>query len=63
MTDVFNARRKRFVRMSPEDYLKQREQDPASIRRAVIVPPSLENDNDYGGFVVEVTQPVYEVEL
>lgn len=63
MPEIFNARRKRFVRMSPEDYLKQREHDPESIRCAIIVPPSLENDNDYGGFMVEVTQPAYEVEL
>lgn len=63
MTEVFNAQRRRFVRLSPEDYLKKREQDPASIRRAIIVPPSLANDHDYGAFLVEVTQPIYEVDI
>lgn len=61
--NTFNANPKRFVRMSPEDYLKKRKDDPASIKAARIVPPSMDDKDDYGSFIVEMTQPRYEVEL
>lgn len=61
--NTFTAKQKRFIRMSPEDYLKKRKEDPASIKSAKIVPPSLNGNDDYGSFLVEVSRPIYEIEL
>lgn len=63
MHNTFNAIQKRFIRMSPEEYLKKREEQPSSIMRVNIVPPSMTDDDDYGSFVVEVSNPAYEVDL
>lgn len=63
MPNTYPALQKRYIRMSPEDYLKKREKEPSSIRWAAIIPPSMTDEDDYGSFMVELASPTYEVDL
>ena len=62
MNTLFNAKRQDFERLSPEDYLARRKDQPSSLKRARIVPPSLDDDDDYGSFIIESSVPRYEVD-
>lgn len=63
MAKTFQARSVTTERLTLEEFMERRTQQPQTIKRARIVPPSLTDDDDYGSFVVELKTPRYEVEL
>ncbi len=63
MNALLEARLVTTVRMTPEAYLKARQEDPRSLLGASIIPPSLDDDDDYGSLVIQIKEPRYEVEL
>lgn len=63
MSDLFEARRTETERISAQEYLSRRAKNPRSVRNARIVPPSLDDDDDYGSFIIERRAPLYEVDL
>lgn len=62
MSDLLETKFVTTIKMSPEEYLKAKESNPASVARAKIIAPSMDDD-DFGGFLVQMKAPRYEVEL
>ena len=63
MNDMLKATLISSVRMSPEQFLKAKQANPSINLRAKIIPPSLDDDDDYGCLEVEMKSLRYEVEL